>query len=800
MARFTGPLVAGGLLGAIVGGATMWMVLGDTAALSATAKSRTAEHGGPPANADDPYTNQPLPEAVTAERMPTPVTEPSSAPASVLEGAVALARHAPPASAKRGTKTIRGHVADRDSKVIAGAIVRATRQSDTIRAPGISHTGEAAPAPDTLETAVKVAVQSYYDREADRRDATTDANGQYLFADLREGRWALHAWCEGFDLAAIGDAQVRPDATVDFVAVPVVPLEFAVELPDGSTPDAALIQVKRAGEKNVRRSEAWSREHPRIALVVGDWELKATLGDPEQGPAWPDYLASDPLNVTVAADLAPQVLSFRLKGSPGIRGDVRFGGASPRRTAIVKILPIAAGAEPDLKLLAQSHPANNNWVRDGKYVFKELAPGRYVVGTSRGWRDRILSHAVVDVGDSMVVQDLEIPALDPATCVVAKVKDPKGRMMDDVTFTIEFKSEESSSSGGVEAERRADGSWLIPLDPVNDESSDLGTTWAPGTKVEITARSERFGERMVEITSSATRTVEIQFGESASLVATVSGYSGSGYEGRVRLSLVRRSEGEQHSYFGSDREGVGADGTQKFGPVEPGAYRLALTIQQRGGNPWESTQAAVVDVTLASGANHATIEIPTLYSLTIEVQSGAKGSVQLSSVHEDDEDGMYGWHRVAVDAQGRATFTDLMAGEYTVYFSSSSSSSSDDSDQLDQLGYGGDTSNSMRVRVPAPSGAVRFNPTPLNALVVQINKQDGKLAQAGFQGGDVVVAVDGKEFTTAAEMQAAISSLLTKKTIAFTVVRDGKSVELTVDGSALVNPFEMGGTFSPTSH
>ncbi|MSR47796.1 MAG: PDZ domain-containing protein [Planctomycetes bacterium] len=102
--------------------------------------------------------------------------------------------------------------------------------------------------------------------------------------------------------------------------------------------------------------------------------------------------------------------------------------------------------------------------------------------------------------------------------------------------------------------------------------------------------------------------------------------------------------------------------------------------------------------------------------------------------------------------------------------------------------------------MPAPTGAVRFKPTVQNALSVWITKPDGRLAKAGFQSGDIVVAVDGKRFDSATAMQETISSLLEKKAIAFGVVREGEDVELVVDGSAFTNPFEMGGSFNPASH
>jgi len=134
-----------------------------------------------------------------------------------------------------------------------------------------------------------------------------------------------------------------------------------------------------------------------------------------------------------------------------------------------------------------------------------------------------------------------------------------------------------------------------------------------------------------------------------------------------------------------------------------------------------------------------------------------------------------------VDDKGRAVFEDLPAGDYTV-----------------QHWGGGEDDGAMRVQVPT-SGVVRFTPMAPNALYVNIEDSKGALARAGFQAGDYVVAVGGKEYTTAADLKAAMSAGLSQKELKLTVLRGSDRVDVTVEGKLFANPFEMGGNFQPIS-
>src|SRR5262249_52970191 len=155
--------------------------------------------------------------------------------------------------------------------------------------------------------------------------------------------------------------------------------------------------------------------------------------------------------------------------------------------------------------------------------------------------------------------------------------------------------------------------------------------------------------------------VEIRFGEPASLVVTIPGYVGSGYEGRVRLNVEKQNSnpGQRSWYDGNDNP-LGSEGKQTFGPLESGPVRIAMSIQSENNSWWQAARVGQLDLNLHPGENSALFPIPALYSVVIEVPGGANGSVQLQRkesggpVNDDfNGNGTYG----QIDAQGRCTFS-----------------------------------------------------------------------------------------------------------------------------------------------
>jgi len=768
--RTLGPLLLGLVVGVVAGvGATKLLVdppssLPLPAAAAprvARADDETARHSA----ADAPFPS--APPAVEAERVIAPAV--ATAPSGVVDEAMRAARSAPAAARPQGDRVIRGRVARADGSGVEGVVMRARRTDGRPREPGPSSLGNAAPPPDPLDRAVQRAIESWYEQAGRRAETTTDGDGRYELAQLPAGKWWLEPWCAGFaiDTAAGGQPEVEPDATIDFLATPIERLPIAVALPDGGAPPRAALVIKSGSRNRGDVTSLWTPDARELALKPGSYELRATLGDPEVGPAWSDVLASDWTTVTIVAGIAPSPLRLALRGAPGVRGRIVYPPGLKQGNALVRLAPAPASGEPDLAALANDGSVPNSWAGQGTYLFRDVAPGRWVVAVSKSWGERIVAHAVVEVRDAMVVQDLVIPAADSATSLVVKVVDPDGALVDDCDFQLGVaKENQGSTSSHASAERKPNGNWWVSLGVVYDV--DLAKPWPSGTNVTLTVSTSRFGSKSVPV-PSGTRALQVRFAAPAKLRATIAGYEGSGREGKLHLSLDPADLDEHAPRAWVQGAGVAADGTQLFGPVESGAWRLKLELQTK--QQWNRRRLATLDLQLAPGDNAATIAIPSLSDVVVEAV-GRQGGMMLQDPKTKE-----GWHE-QLDADGRVTFEAMPAGDYVLQ------------------SFGG-AFEMMRVRVPT-AGVVRFEPMVINAARVTIEKRDGTLANAGFEDGDLIVGIDGQEFESSMQMQGLLMQSLGKAKVVFAVERGSRRLTIEVNPREMLDGNKHGGSIEPT--
>jgi hypothetical protein len=209
-----------------------------------------------------------------------------------------------------------------------------------------------------------------------------------------------------------------------------------------------------------------------------------------------------------------------------------------------------------------------------------------------------------------------------------------------------------------------------------------------------------------------------------------------------------------------------------------------MTISTEGNQWWQSMRVGHIDVNLRPGENTALFAIPALYSVTIEVAGATSGGVQLQRRGENgrnDSDFDNGGSNGQLDAQGRATFNGLPAGDYVAQV------------------WGDGVSGEMKVRVPS-GGVVRFQARVNDCLEVWVNGDKGKLAKAGFQNGDKVIAIAGTALRNVKDdLEAIVAANAARDAVGFTVLRGGKTVELSFDVKAMLTPEISGGGFNPTT-
>ena len=113
----------------------------------------------------------------------------------------------------------------------------------------------------------------------------------------------------------------------------------------------------------------------------------------------------------------------------------------------------------------------------------------------------------------MVTQDLELPPLDAAQCIVAHVFSPEGLAVEKVDFQFGYHNKDNTWSNGVYATHRGPGTyWIVP--PKGDGDQNPGPFAMPDTTVELTAHCAQYGTKSVPVTGPG-REVEVRFGEPA---------------------------------------------------------------------------------------------------------------------------------------------------------------------------------------------------------------------------------------------------------------------------------------------
>ena len=159
-------------------------------------------------------------------------------------------------------------------------------------------------------------------------------------------------------------------------------------------------------------------------------------------------------------------------------------------------------------------------------------------------------------------------------------------------------------------------------------------------------------------------------------------------------------------------------------------------------------------MTLGPGENRISVGLPRFHPLTIVADPGTQ--LHLSRM-DDPESGRIGR---TCDENGRASFPALAAGRY-------------------QILSWGPAGGQMEVTLPGPAEVV-FKPGRLDALRVTITDPTGTIGKAGFQNGDLVVAIDGSRFDNLAKLQMLMAIAMNREKATFTVLRGGREFDLTV--------------------
>jgi S1-C subfamily serine protease len=100
----------------------------------------------------------------------------------------------------------------------------------------------------------------------------------------------------------------------------------------------------------------------------------------------------------------------------------------------------------------------------------------------------------------------------------------------------------------------------------------------------------------------------------------------------------------------------------------------------------------------------------------------------------------------------------------------------------------------MRITLPGPAEVV-YKPQPHDAMRVMVSDPEDPLAIAGFEDADVIVAIDGKQWESAEELEAACEALPAKETATLSLLRCGVAMQLRIKPKELFGEYGVAGRF-----
>ena len=223
---------------------------------------------------------------------------------------------------------------------------------------------------------------------------------------------------------------------------------------------------------------------------------------------------------------------------------------------------------------------------------------------------------------------------------------------------------------------------------------------------------------------------------------------------------------------GDSRYEAVEDGKARFARLAPGLWEVTL---------YGPTSIVLAEQRVRIEASDAEIELaaPPTYELVVHVP----GATESNSLHltrlkpdgtPDDTTSAY----AQIEADSRARFRGLPGGRYRM--------------------MSWDGSNTTDVTVP--SGEVRFEVQPVDAMQVALSDPDGRLARAGLQAGDLVTAVGGTELT-AENLWTVFWQGFSQERVEITIRRGEQVLTIPVQGLGpyLNTPTQLGGSFNPTT-
>jgi hypothetical protein len=665
---------------------------------------------------------------------------------------------------------IHGVVVDDAGQPLSGATVTCDNtqgQTNVVaRGTATSGVGRAWKGFDELDESLVGNARRELERRRNTRTAVTDAAGRFVLEGLQPGHHSLRAYADGLVFSAkslfVGDS-------AHFVGRPVGEFHLDVRLPDGSTPEEAVVLLV---DERRREAYRWTPAEPVLRLEERVAQLQVLAGN-VRNLDWRNY-TSDHSAPSRTLDLArdgagPHV--FELTERSKLRVTlVDESTLEPRLTAWVKVV---SAKDAQAGVTAKTFESGQRLNREDGQLFSalDLTPGAYFIGAGRGDKAPEVT-ATVELGGGTTEAALRLGELDLARFLVVRCTGPDGAPQMGVEFSTNVTQSGGSRSGGVTSVERPGGEYWLPESELLKDKE-----WSADIKVLLISTARGYGKLETELTQNV-RELALVFQPACDLVVVVTGDLSAGYS--VGIAAAKKKGEEVNDPFmgraGSKLVRVDGEGRATLTGLQPGSFKVSLA--QTTESYFWGAPAAVTEVVLRPGSQTITMTAPTLYDVVVHAPDLAAGASFMLQPLTDDSSMRMMHNQVELGADQRARFKRIPAGEYT-------------------LMTWGATSGNMQITVP--SGEVLFRAEKPNALRVA-NVEVGKLAaKAGLENGDLVLSVSGRPIDSTMSSQRIYLDVV-GGTAVLQVLRGGTQLEVTLGPTTTEQSYtEMGAVFHPTT-
>ena len=599
-----------------------------------------------------------------------------------------------------GDGTISGHVLTKDGAPLPGVKITATPTYPETRNWG------------GLDTEARIREQIRYERwrELARRHATTGQDGAFQLERLgTDTTYGIEAELDGWSINRVKrGSRFKTGEVADFTAERAFTIPVEVRMPDGSFPPYGRVSYDR--ENGSSAGTLLDDGKGELRLSPGAWKIRASYGN------WMEYQGEE-ITLTLTPDSKVEPLILQLKARPGVKGTITVPEIYSNPSLRVYVVKDPPAEAPDDANDIQRHNAGESWVRsmnveDGPYEYAVigLEPGRYRVlllssNEIADWKDVVVAGGIVET-------DLAVKGPERGDYIVVKALDPDGNLLPDLDIDLELHSEHVTMGGRGRTVKPGDGTVWVPRTRPDSRSGSEITDWW----YELTVSSKEYGALTRRVERDDQSDQEFRFQAAATLTLNVPGFDE--HELRESLNWVVYGVDENGNTLSTinrgPHKGDGNKSPLKFGPFQPGRCRLELFY----GSGHSSISLVREEVTLASGENVLTRNIPRLYALKVKCPN-ADDAPRLK-LKRDGHTRYAGSGDNSIQ-DNTVEFPYLIAGDYVLET----------------------RQGRMKVTVPAP-GTVEFAPPPFDCIVMSSIKEGGIVEGLGLRNGDRLIAKIGR--------------------------------------------------------